>query len=191
MFNKRNAIFLGILTLLTIFAILSFAEESPPIKKKSSEILEVRSGLLAHDVDRLWSGSREESGADVNVEILFARPMGSPGAGIVRPSIGVSVNNRNQTSKLYAGALWELRHSSGAFLELGLGLAVHDGIRIAGDKGKKPLGSRVLFRVPIELGVVFHRRHRLSLAFDHISNAYLAKPNRGMDTLGLRYGYIF
>jgi hypothetical protein len=27
--------------------------------------------------------------------------------------------------------------------------------------------------------------------FDHISNAYLASPNEGMDTLGVRYGYQF
>jgi hypothetical protein len=27
--------------------------------------------------------------------------------------------------------------------------------------------------------------------FDHVSNAYLASPNEGMDTVGVRYGFQF
>jgi len=27
--------------------------------------------------------------------------------------------------------------------------------------------------------------------FDHISNGYLADPNEGLDTFGIRYGYLF
>jgi hypothetical protein len=29
------------------------------------------------------------------------------------------------------------------------------------------------------------------VTFDHISNAELASPNEGLDTLGVRYGYRF
>jgi hypothetical protein len=34
-------------------------------------------------------------------------------------------------------------------------------------------------------------RHRISILFDHMSNAYLASPNEGMDTIGVRYGFQF
>ena len=49
----------------------------------------------------------------------------------------------------------------------------------------------MLFRIPIEVGYAVSRHHRVVLAFDHISNAYLASPNEGMDTIGLMYGYQF
>ncbi|MBI9087371.1 MAG: acyloxyacyl hydrolase [Desulfobacterales bacterium] len=188
---KKKLILSGIFALMLLAAIQSVAEEKPPVEKCRQKIHEIRFGILSHDVDRLWSGSRKESGVDTNLEILFLRPTFSLGAGVVRPNLGFSLNDRNQTSKLYAGGLWEIRSQFGAFLNLGLGMAVHDGaLRIDGS-GKKPLGARVLFRVPIEVGVVLGRHHRLSLAFDHVSNAYLATPNNGMDTLGFRYGYIF
>jgi lipid A 3-O-deacylase len=31
----------------------------------------------------------------------------------------------------------------------------------------------------------------MKILFDHVSNAYLANPNEGMDTLGIVYGYRF
>ena len=55
----------------------------------------------------------------------------------------------------------------------------------------KQLGSRWLFRIPLEIGLCWKGRHRLSLMFDHVSNAYLASPNEGLDTLGVRYGFQF
>jgi hypothetical protein len=59
------------------------------------------------------------------------------------------------------------------------------------DSNKKQLGSRVLFRIPIEFGLTLQERHRISILFDHMSNAYLANPNEGMDTIGVRYGFQF
>ena len=74
---------------------------------------------------------------------------------------------------------------------VGLGGAVHDGERETLREGKKELGSQVLFHIPIELGRSVRGRHRISLYFDHVSNASLADENEGLDTLGLRYGYLF
>jgi lipid A 3-O-deacylase len=56
---------------------------------------------------------------------------------------------------------------------------------------KKSLGSRLLFRIPIEVGYAFDRHHRIIFTFDHLSNGYLVSPNEGMDSLGLIYGYRF
>jgi hypothetical protein len=68
---------------------------------------------------------------------------------------------------------------------------VHNGQLESDDANNKQLGSRVLFRVPIEFGFAIGKHHRISIMFDHISNADLADPNEGLDTLGLRYGFQF
>ncbi|MGD9261841.1 MAG: acyloxyacyl hydrolase, partial [Desulfobacterales bacterium] len=77
------------------------------------------------------------------------------------------------------------------FFNTGIGLALHNGELDTSDSDKKSLGTRLLFRIPFEFGYQLTRHHSLSLMFDHISNAYLANENEGMDTLGLRYGYRF
>jgi len=157
---------------------------------KAGTEYEVRMGLLAHDVDHLWSRSKKESGIDFNAEVLFEpRDLDLPQGGI-RPNIGISVNNRGDTSKIYGGILWELAVSS-HFFNIGVGLALHDGELEAKKDDKKGLGARILFRIPIEVGITIHGRHRFSILFEHISNGYLAHPNEGLDTLGLRYGVLF
>ena len=154
-------------------------------------IRELRGGALAHDVDGLWSGTRAESGVDWNAELVFWRSgLGLPW-GTLHPNLGVSVNDRGDTSKLYAGVLWDLEAPFGLFLNLGVGAAIHDGRRDTSDDNRKQLGSRVLFRIPIELGYSITEHHRLMVTFDHVSNAELASPNEGLDTLGVRYGYRF
>jgi hypothetical protein len=105
--------------------------------------------------------------------------------------LGADVNNRGDTSKIYSGFLWEYLWPSGFFIDLGLGLAAHDGNLQSDDDDRKELGSRVLFRVPVEIGVLFAERHGVSILFAHVSNAYLANPNQGLDTIGLRYSYRF
>jgi hypothetical protein len=80
---------------------------------------------------------------------------------------------------------------AGVFFNTGLGLAVHNGELETNDDQNKALGSRVLFRVPLEIGATFGTRHRISILFAHISNAYLADPNEGLDVLGVRYGFQF
>lgn len=153
---------------------------------------ELRAGALAHDVDGLWSGTRRESGIDWNAEVLFWRDgLQLPFGTSLHPNLGISVNDHGDTSKLYAGVLWDLEAPFGGFLNLGLGGAVHNGRKDTEDPDKKDLGSRFLFRIAIELGYSVTEHHRLMVTFDHVSNAYLASPNAGLDTLGVRYGYRF
>jgi hypothetical protein len=151
----------------------------------------VRLGLLAHDVGGLWSHSRAEGGVDMNAEIVFKKPSLKLPAGTVFPNVGVSINNQGGTSKVYGGLLWEFLFDNGLFANTGVGLAAHSGQLKSDNANKKQLGSRILFRIPIELGFTICEHHRLSIMFDHISNAYLASPNEGLDTLGVRYGYQF
>jgi hypothetical protein len=148
-------------------------------------------GVLAHDVGGLWSGTRKEDGLDINGEIVFC-PTGLPvWAGTLRPNLGLSVNSQGDTSKLYGGVLWEINSKHGLFFATGLGAAVHNGELDTDDKDKKSLGTRVLFRIPIEVGYQITTRHSLSIMFDHVSNAGLASSNEGLDTIGIRYGFLF
>ena len=149
-----------------------------------------RVGVLAHDVP-LWSRSRSEGGIDLNAEVIFNYPEFSLFTGKIRPNLGFSVNSQGDTNTLYSGFLWEFNLDSGFFFNVGLGLAIHDGELEPRYNDKKALGSRVLFRIPVEIGIFFAKHHGLSILFSHVSNAYLADPNEGLDSLGLRYAYRF
>jgi lipid A 3-O-deacylase len=182
----RTAIF-------TILVILSASQarcvEEKPARQNHNWLYEIRTGILAHDVP-VWSRSSKEAGVDFNAEFIFGFPNFELLSGIVRANLGFSLNNQGDTSKVYSGLLWEYMWDSGLFLNLGLGLAAHDG-ELDNSDDKKELGSRILFRIPIEIGLLFTRYQGVSIMFDHVSNAYLADPNEGLDTIGLRYIYRF
>jgi len=189
--KNRNLLTVLMIGLYLGLASLSYGEEASADKERPGWVSEIRVGVVKHDVDHLWSGTSKENGIGYNLEIIFGRPSFSLLSGLVRPNLGVTINDSGDTSKFYAGLLWELETRYGIFIDLGIGAAVHNGELQTSDNDKKELGSRVLFRIPIEIGYAFNAHHRISIAFDHISNAYLANPNEGLDTLGIRYGYRF
>lgn len=157
----------------------------------ASWLHEVKVGVLHHDTPDLWSGFRRESGVDINLEAIFAPKLDILG-GAIRPAIGGSVNTAGDTSKFYAGIRWQYELEMGLFFGIGVGGAVHNGELELTRRDRKALGKRLLFHIPIEVGYRFDGGpHALSVYFDHISNAYTADENEGMDTLGLRYGYRF
>jgi lipid A 3-O-deacylase len=152
--------------------------------------LEFRGGILAHDVPGLWSGFRLESGVDINAELLFGAGMPFLG-GTIRPAVGATVNTEGYTSRVYVDARWEYQTPSGIFFGLGLGGTVHDGLLDPTDPDKKALGSRILFHIPIEIGLRLDDRRSISVYFEHMSNAFLFDSNEGLDSIGVRYGYKF
>lgn len=156
---------------------------------------ELKLGLLAHDTDILWSRRNREDGVDINLEALLTPSwdleLWGREIGTLRPAIGASINTEGDTSKLYLDARLQRDFASGIFVGLGVGAALHDGRLDAGNRERKALGARVLFHIPAEIGYRLDDHHSLSVYFDHVSNAFLADENEGMDTLGLRYGYRF
>ena len=181
-------------TVALVILVISSASQAMCAEEQSAGqnhkwMYQIRAGILAHDVP-LWSRTREEGGVDFNAEFIFGFPKIELFSGIVYSNLGFSLNSQGDTSKIYAGLLWEYMWDSRIFLNLGLGLAAHDG-QLDHDDDKKALGSRILFRIPIEFGLLFTRHQGVSLMFDHVSNAYLADPNEGLDTIGLRYIYRF
>lgn len=163
-----------------------FAEE----RKALAWLHEVKFGILHHDTGGLWSGFSRESGVDFNLEAIFSPHVNILG-GSIRPAFGGSANTAGDTSKLYTDIRWQYEHASGMFFGIGIGAAVHNGKLHLEHDDRKALGSRVLFHVPIEIGYRLGARTSLSVYFDHVSNAYLADNNEGMDTLGGRFGYRF
>lgn len=154
-------------------------------------IYELKAGVLAHDVDHLWSGfNLERNAADLNLEITLS-PSLPVLWGAIRPAIGGTINTRGDTSNAYIDARWEIEAPSGVFFALGLGAAIHNGHLDVDAEDRKALGSRVLFHIPLELGYRFDAHNSLSIYFEHMSNANIARNNEGMDFLGLRYGYRF
>ncbi len=179
--------------IFTILAILAASQaicgEENPDRHNRNWLYAIRTGILAHDVP-VWSRSSVEAGVDFNAEFVFGFAKFELLSGIVRANLGFSLNSGGDTSKIYSGLLWEYLWNSGLFFNLGFGLAVHDG-KLENSEDKKELGSRILFRIPIEIGLLFTRHQGVSIMFDHVSNAYLADPNEGLDTIGLRYTYRF
>lgn len=152
--------------------------------------LEIKGGVLAHDVPDLWSGFQLEKGVDINVEALFGAGLPILG-GSLRPAIGGSFNTSGYTSKVYADARWEIDLGPRVYFGLGLGAALHNGNLDPTDPDRKALGSRVLFHIPFELGLRLDERQSISIYFEHTSNAWLAAHNEGLDSIGIRYGYKF
>lgn len=188
---KETLVLLLLMMLFTAVTIPADANEPIPEKDGAGWLHAIRAGVLVHDVNNLWSGSRKEGGFDLNSEIIFSRPCFSLLSGNVRPNLGSSINTQGDTSKLYGGIVWELETKVGIFLDLGVGIAVHNGKLDTNQEDKKSLGSRVVFRIPVEIGYSLSEHYQVSILYDHISNAYLADPNEGLDTLGLRFGYRF
>jgi len=154
-------------------------------------IHEIRGGVLAHDV-LIVSRSPVESGSvSLNGEIAFGPSFGVLG-GKIRPVIGGSIATNSGTSLFYIDARieWQLDR---VFFALGLGPAIHTGNleRRTFDNQRKALGSRILFHPSAEVGFQVTPDNRISVYYEHVSNAYLARPNPGLDNIGVRLAHRF
>ncbi len=168
-----------------------FASIEPAAVLAGGLVDEVRLGVLYHDVGGLWSGFRlEDEPVDINVEAILS-PYVPFLWGTIRPAVGGTINTGGATSHAYVDARWQVDTPSGIFFGLGLGAAIHDGELDPVDPDRKALGSRVLFHIPIEIGVRLDAHNSISAYFEHTSNANLAEFNEGMDRIGVRYGYRF
>ncbi len=192
MFLLKGSIMRLLTSALTITCLsLSIISAEAAGRKGSGGILhELRGGILAHDVDHLWSGFSRERGTDINIEAIFTPHLEILG-GDLRPALGTSINTTGDTSKVYLDGRWQYDFESNFYVSVGLGVAVHNGEQHLTSNDRKALGSSVLFHIPLEAGYLIDNHNSLSIYFDHISNAYTQDENEGLDTLGFRYGYRF
>lgn len=150
---------------------------------------EVRFGIMKNDIG---SGLKEkvERSPNINFEYLFNPWMTGIGSYIFspRPHMGMSINTRGGTHQFYAGLTWRINLGN-FFIEPSFGGEIHTAHLKTSSSHKKALGSRLLFHEAIAIGYQITEKHSLSIMLDHASNAGIAKPNSGITTLGLRYGY--
>jgi lipid A 3-O-deacylase len=167
-----------------------------PAAAQAKLVDEIKIGGLAHDIT--FGGRHLESGADVNLELLFTPPdllrvIGSP-----RPHLGASINTEGNTSDGYFGLTWGItliqslfNSGDGIYANGSLGGAIQDGYIDSAPPGRKRLGSRILFRESVELGYQFNPVISVSAILDHISNANLGNHNAGITSAGARLGVKF
>ena len=156
---------------------------------------EVKIGALAHDLGFL--GHHVETGADINLEVLFASPEALRIIGSPRPHIGGDINTDGHTSDGYFGLTWGIGLPSlfgwgqGLFINGSLGGSINNGRINSGPPTEKLLGSSILFRESAELGYQFTPIVNASAILSHISNANLGKHNQGITSAGGRLGFRF
>ncbi|MDC0335278.1 acyloxyacyl hydrolase [Pseudodesulfovibrio sp.] len=154
-----------------------------------SYVSEIRGGVYAHDIS-FWSFHRE-NGTDINGELLFVSPSWLEAVWAPRPHLGVTVNTSGNTSHAYTGLTWDYQMPANFFVEGSLGLSANNGHISTDNDKRKSLGSPVLFRVGAALGYNLTEKINVSIQYEHMSNAYIANPNEGMDNAGIRLGYRF
>lgn len=157
-------------------------------------VSEVKVGVMQHDIDFLPHSV--EDGQAVNAEILFEKPFFPDRWWSPRPHLGTTVALEGETDHIYAGVTWTVRPFHGSrFAPLWLsafgGGAVHDGEIDDAGPDEKALGSRALFRFGFEAGWDVTEDFSVSAYYAHISNAFIAEPNPGIEHAGVRVGWRF
>lgn len=104
-------------------------------------------------------------------------------------TVGVEALRDIECSKVVIG-IDNHKVYTGLSFETGCKLFIGTNLGSAYTLVDKDLGSRLLFRASIYVGYRI-KNHRIIVVADHISNADLAERNPGLDTLGIRYGYVF
>jgi len=148
---------------------------------------EVRLGAFLHDL----VSPEKDDGPDLNAEILFAKPWGTPEEWwLPRPHIGTTINSHGGTSTIYAGATWQYNVTSWAFIEASFGGSLNNG-RDDGSYDRNAVGCAALFRESASIGFDITDHWRLMGTVEHNSNAGLCSHNRGLTNYGIRVGYKF
>lgn len=181
----------------TILAgLLAFAAVAPAAQA-AGFVDEVRVGASIQSAGPI--ASNLERGAAVAGEVFFASPRLFSVIGKPRPVIGLSVaTDEAATSFAHAGLGWRASLPvSRLFLDLGLGVAVHDG-RVSFDPAvdlprddNAFLGCPVQFRLSGGPGVRVAPRVTAALQWEHLSNAGICDENEGLDNIGVRLGVSF
>jgi hypothetical protein len=186
---------------IAIAAALALASSGRPARAEESAgeaqgwLSEMRVGVLAHDKAPIIADV--ESGADLNIELLFASPHALRRLDAPRPIVGVTLASEG-TSYAYAALNWQDEFGSRWFLMGSLGLAVHDGDPLQESEQtlyeqetEKALGCRVNFYVAVGAGYRLSRRWNVAAHYEHLSNATLCETNEGLESIGIRVGRVF
>lgn len=145
----------------------------------------IRGGILAHSTGPVSNG--QEEGVDLHAEVLWNETLA--GGYYVA---GADLSLRGETSFIYTGLSWEKKYFKKLHLGAFGGFGIHDG-KLDGDRNdRRLLGSRVLFRVAMDVGWYLNDQWSLNFLYDHYSNLGIGNVrNQGNDNMGLRLSYYF
>lgn len=149
---------------------------------------EVRVGAFKQAID----DAPHEGGPALNLEVLWGRLPGNYDNDILnffltpRPHIGTTVAF-GKTDEFYWGATWDAKLFDRTFFEASFGGALHDGPLNV--QGEASYGCEVNFRESASLGFALTPEWRLLATIDHMSQAGICQPNRGLTNAGIRLGY--
>ena len=183
--------------LRSLYVAAILASVVPTAASAQNKVLdEFKFGVLAHDVGLF--GDHVETGADINMEMLFTPPEFFRVIGSPRPHLGGSLNTAGNTNNGYFGLTWGITLiqnlfgcGGSVFANGSLGGALQDGYTNSAPPGRKTLGSTALFRGSVELGYQLTPNLSVSGFVDHMSNANLAPQNAGITDAGARLGFKF
>jgi Lipid A 3-O-deacylase (PagL) len=168
------------------YAIEPFANTNTPFWS----IDEVRGGIFKQAID----DAPHEGGPAVNLEVLGGRFPGGYENIILdsfltpRPHIGTTVAF-GKTDEFYAGFTWDVKLIQSFFFEATFGGTLHDGP--LNTLREASYGCTANFRESASLGYAVDNHWRIMGTIDHMSQAGLCHPNRGLTNAGLRLGYHF
>ncbi len=151
---------------------------------------EVRVGGLDHAMDT----AVHEAGGALNLEVLGGRFAGGYENSILnflltpRPDLGTTIGF-GKTDEFYWGVTWDAKLFGPTFFEATFGGAAHDGH--LDNPGYPSYGCQVNFREGASVGYAVSEHWRVLAMVDHMSNANLCSPNRGLTNAGIRLGYHF
>ncbi len=149
---------------------------------------EVRVGVFKQAVD----DAPNEGAIALNLEVLGGRLPGGYENGILnlfltpRPHIGTTIAF-GKTDEFYWGLTWDAKITDRIFVEASFGGTVHDGP--LNEPNAASYGCRLNFRESASLGFALTPEWRLMATVDHMSQAGLCQPNRGLTNAGVRLGY--
>lgn len=149
---------------------------------------EVRGGIFKQAVDN----APHEGTAALNLEVLGGRFAGGYENSILdffltpRPHIGTTLAF-GKTDEFYAGFTWDVKLIDRTFFEATFGGAAHDGPLDTPHEAS--YGCVLNFRESASLGFSLTPDWRLMATVDHMSQAGICQPNRGLTNAGLRLGY--
>jgi lipid A 3-O-deacylase len=164
--------------------VMGAALAAPPARAQ-----EIFGGLLAHDVDTMFTKGGFEDGMDVQLGWRGGRIRALGFVGAPSPYVFGSLHSAGDTHFAAAGLSWRI--GGRLYVRPGIGLAVHsrdsNGVR---NGFRTDLGSRILFEPEVGLGYRVSDRLSVEASWVHVSHARLfSRQNPGMDSIGMRLSY--
>lgn len=161
-----------------------------PIFGRNADKWEIRGGLLSYDTGAF--SHQDYSGVVLNGEVVFPSPHFLSVIGSPRPYIGASIAAVDDPVHFfYAGLNWDAYLTDRIYLSTSVGGSINTAENLENPVGYKALGSNVLFHLGAAIGYDITPNTTVQLYADHFSNAGLAEPNNGQESVGVRIGQRF